>query len=114
MPIDSDYVLGTHDEEIARLRTQTQVWRPDQLGAWGRAGISRGSRIVDFGAGPGYATCDAAEIVGRQGHVTAVERSPQFVAFARRQSERRELSWVSFVQADLVADDLALPGFALP
>jgi SAM-dependent methyltransferase len=113
MPIDSDYVLGTHDEEIARLGTQHQVWRPYMLDAWIRAGITRGSRIVDFGAGPGYAACDAAEIVGRQGHVTAVERSPQFLAFARRQSERRELSWVSFVQADLVADDLALTGFDL-
>lgn len=113
MPTDSDYVLGTHAEEIARLGTQHQVWRPHMLDAWARAGITRGSRVVDFGAGPGYATCDAAEIVGRPGHVTAIERSPQFLDYARRQSERREISWASFIQADLVDDDLALTGFDL-
>src|SRR5580658_842107 len=97
MPTDTDYVLGTHNEEIARLGLQHQVWRPHMLDAWARAGMTRGSRVVDFGAGPGYATCDAAEIVGREGRVTAVERSPAFLEFARRQIERREISWVSFV-----------------
>jgi ubiquinone/menaquinone biosynthesis C-methylase UbiE len=113
MAIETDYVLGTHDEEIARLGTQHQVWRPHMLDAWTRAGITRGSRMVDFGAGPGYATCDAAEIVGRHGQVTAVERSPEFLNYARRQIERRDISWVSFVSADLIVDDLPLTGFDL-
>jgi ubiquinone/menaquinone biosynthesis C-methylase UbiE len=113
MTTESDYVLGTHDEEIARLGTQHLVWRPYMLDAWTRAGITRGSRMVDFGAGPGYATCDAAEIVGRDGNVTAVERSPHFLDYARRQIERRQISWVSFVQADLVSDDLPVKGFDL-
>jgi len=43
MPLDSDYVLGTHDEEIARLGIQHQVWRPHMLDAWARAGMTRGS-----------------------------------------------------------------------
>jgi SAM-dependent methyltransferase len=111
MRMNSDYVLGTHDEEIARLGTQHQVWRPHMLDAWSRAGITRGSRMADFGAGPGYATCDAAEIVGPAGHVAAIERSAQFLDYARRQSERREISWVSFVQADLIDDEFALTGF---
>jgi protein-L-isoaspartate O-methyltransferase len=111
--IGTDYVLGTHDDEIARLGTQHQVWRAHMLDAWTRAGITRGSSLVDFGAGPGYATCDAAEIVGREGRVTAVERSPAFLEFARRQIERRGISWVSFVAADLISDDLPLSGFDL-
>jgi hypothetical protein len=35
--------------------------RPERrwiLDAWTRAGITRGSNLVDFGAGPGYATCE--------------------------------------------------------
>jgi ubiquinone/menaquinone biosynthesis C-methylase UbiE len=111
--IRTDYVLGTRDDEIARLGTQHQVWRAHMLDAWTRAGLTRGSSLVDFGAGPGYATCDAAEIVGREGRVTAVERSPAFLEFARRQIERRDMPWVSFVAADLVSDDLALSGFDL-
>src|SRR5579863_8753651 len=97
MDSKTDYVLGTHDEEIARLGTQHQVWRPHMLDAWGRAGLTRGSSMVDFGAGPGYATCDAAEIVGPQGRVTAVERSAAFLEHASRQVQRRDLSWVSFI-----------------
>ena len=96
MTLDSDYVLGTHDEEIARLGIQHQVWRPHMLDAWARAGMTRGSRVVDFGAGSGYATCDAAEIVGPEGQVTAIERSPHFLEFAGREMRRRNLSWISW------------------
>jgi SAM-dependent methyltransferase len=113
MTLDSDYVLGTHDEEIARLGIQHQVWRPHMLDAWARAGMTRGSRVVDFGAGPGYATCDAAEIVGPGGQVTAIERSPHFLEFAGREMRRRNLSWVSFIESDLMADGLNLTGFDL-
>ena len=35
---DRDYVLGTHDEEIARLGLQHRVWRPMVLECWYRAG----------------------------------------------------------------------------
>jgi ubiquinone/menaquinone biosynthesis C-methylase UbiE len=111
MTLDTDYVLGTHDEEIARLGIQHQVWRPHMLDAWARAGMTRGSRVVDFGAGPGYATCHAAEIVGPRGHVTAVERSPHFLAFAVREMQRRNMSWISFIESDLMADGLSLAGF---
>lgn len=75
MTID-DYVLGTHDAEIARLGLQHRVWRPHMLGAWMSAGMTSGSRVIDFGAGPGpgFAALDAAEIVGPRGEVVAIDR----------------------------------------
>ncbi|MGH8442569.1 MAG: SAM-dependent methyltransferase, partial [Nevskiaceae bacterium] len=57
---ERDYVLGTHDEEIARLGLQHELWRPRMLAGWDRAGFKEGMRIVDVGAGPGYATVDLA------------------------------------------------------
>ena len=66
---DSDYILGTHDEEVARLGLQHRVWRTVALDCWSRAGITAGSKVVDVGAGPGYATVDLAEIVGPTGEV---------------------------------------------
>jgi SAM-dependent methyltransferase len=111
MTHDTDYVLGTHNEEIARLALQHQVWRPHMLDAWARAGMTRGSRVVDFGAGPGYATCDSAEIVGSGGQVTAIERSPYFLEFARQEIKRRNLSWIHFVESDLMADGLSVAEF---
>ena len=66
-----DYVLGTHDGEVARLGLQHRVWREAMFAAWRRAGIRTGWRVVDVGAGPGYATLDLAELVGASGEVLA-------------------------------------------
>ena len=78
MGTDRDYVLGTHDEELARLGLQHRVWRPVVLDCWQTAGLTVGKRVLDVGAGPGYATVDLAEIVGPTGEVVALERSRNF------------------------------------
>jgi SAM-dependent methyltransferase len=103
---DRDYVLGTHDEEIERLGLQHRVWRPTVLDCWQRAGISLGSRVLDVGAGPGYAALDLAEIVGRDGSVVAVERSARFVAAARAQAKARGLAQLTVHELDLMTDEL--------
>jgi ubiquinone/menaquinone biosynthesis C-methylase UbiE len=109
----NDYVLGTHNAEISRLGLQHRVWRPHMLDAWQRAGMTSGSRVVDIGSGPGYATLDASEVVGPDGEVVGVERSSNFLSFARRQIERREISSVRFLECDLNKDALELTGFDL-
>jgi SAM-dependent methyltransferase len=102
MSTASDYVLGTHQAEITRLGLQHQVWRPYVLDAWSRAGMTRGSKVIDLGAGPGHATADAADIVGPGGTVIALERSPHFLDFARQATKRRETPWVQVVECDLM------------
>jgi len=109
----NDYVLGTHDGEISRLGLQHQVWRPHMLDAWMRAGMTSGSKVVDFGSGPGYASLDAAKIVGPAGEVVGLERSARFLCFARRQLERQETSRVRFLECDLIEDAIELSGFDL-
>jgi SAM-dependent methyltransferase len=99
-----DYLLGTRDDEIERLGLQHRVWRPEVLACWRRAGITRGSRVLDVGAGPGYATMDLAEIVGPSGRVVALERSARFLAAAREACARRGLSNVEFHETDLMAE----------
>jgi SAM-dependent methyltransferase len=81
--MSTDYVLGTHAAELERLGLQHRVWRSVVLAAWHRAGLTTGQRVLDIGAGPGYATADLAEIVGPSGKVVALERSPQFVEAIR-------------------------------
>lgn len=103
---DADYVLGTHDEEVARLGLQHRVWRPLATDCWRRAGITTGSRIVDIGAGPGYATIDLAEIVGPTGEVLAIERSARFLEVAKQACAARSLSQVRFQSADLMEETL--------
>jgi SAM-dependent methyltransferase len=107
---EADYVLGTNDEEIDRLGLQHRVWRPVVTECWQRVGITHGWRVLDVGAGPGYATADLAEIVGPTGSVLGVERSARFLEAARERCRRRGLSNVEFREADLMEISLGQLG----
>jgi len=76
----ADYILGTHDEEIARLALQHSAWRNDALAAWRTAGFRPGQTILDVGCGPGFATLDLAGSAGSDGRVIAIDKSPRFLA----------------------------------
>jgi SAM-dependent methyltransferase len=101
---ERDYVLGTEDDEVARLGLQHRVWRPRMLDAWARAGISIGQSVLDVGSGPGYATADLAEIVGPKGKVLAIEQSQRFLASLSARVERHRLSNVDALEADVTGD----------
>jgi ubiquinone/menaquinone biosynthesis C-methylase UbiE len=97
-----EYVLGTHDAEVARLGVQHQAWRETVLEAWRRAGLQTGDRAIDVGAGPGWATWDLAEAVGPTGEVLAVERSERFVSVLKQETAHRGLRNVAIRAADLM------------
>ncbi len=104
--MDRDYVLGTHDQELARLGLQHRVWRPVVLDCWQRAGITVGKRVLDIGAGPGYAAVDLAEIVGPTGEVVALERSHNFVTAMQERCRVRSISNVKIHELDLMTGQL--------
>lgn len=106
---ETDYLLGTHDQEVARLGLQHRVWRPRVLDAWRRAGVTEGLRVIDAGAGPGWASLDLAEIVGAEGQVIALERSRRFLDHLNSASRQRGLSSVVRTHnLDLVTDTLPI------
>jgi SAM-dependent methyltransferase len=107
---EQDYVLGTHTEELHRLGLQHHVWRPWMLNALRRAGVTVGSRVVDVGAGPGFATLDLAEMVGDGGEVVSVERSARFCAALLDALSRRGMSNVRVHELDLMADPIPVTG----
>ena len=108
---DRDYLLGTHDDELNRLGIQHRFWRPAVLDCWHRAGITVGSRVLDIGCGPGFATVDLAELVGPAGEVVAVERSARFVQATTAACRQRGLAHVRVHELDLMADPLPVRGF---
>ena len=108
---ERDYVLGTHDEEVSRLGLQHRVWRPTVLECWKQARITVGSKVLDVGAGPGYATTDLAEIVGPTGEVVAVERSSKFVQATTERCRARALTNVEIHELDLMTDELPGVGY---
>ena len=103
---ERDYILGTGDDEVARLGLQHHVWRPRMLECWRNAGITAGSHVMDVGAGPGYATVEFAELVGSSGKVIALERSGRFLRSAEEACERRGLSNVQFREIDLMIESV--------
>ncbi len=103
---DRDYILGTHDAEIARLKLQHSVWRPRMLDAWRRAGITQGQTVIDIGSGPGYAALELAEIVGPNGTVIAAERSGRFIDTLRANAAARGLANIKTVEADITEQPL--------
>ncbi len=108
---ESDYVLGTHDDEVARLGLQHRIWRSVVTDCWHRAGITHGWRVLDVGAGPGYATADLAEIVGPSGAVLGIERSARFLEAARERGARRGLTNVELREGDLMEVSLGNLGY---
>ncbi|MGZ8363346.1 MAG: methyltransferase domain-containing protein [Caulobacteraceae bacterium] len=107
---DRDYLLGTHDAEIARLALQHRVWRPRVLDAFRRAGITSGSRVIDAGAGPGWCSLDLADIVGPSGRIQALERSERFLEHLSEAARERHLDNIETHNLDLVTDDLPVSG----
>ena len=110
MTHDRDYVLGTHDQEIARLALQHRVWRARALDAWRRAGFTVGQTLLDIGCGPGYATLDLAEIVGPSGRVIAMDRSRRFLDALEAARAPRGLDNIQAHELDLDEADLPAAG----
>jgi SAM-dependent methyltransferase len=108
MSTERDYVLGTHDEEIARLGLQHRVWRTRVLDAWRRAGFVAGQTLLDVGCGPGWASLDLAEIAGPGGHVHAVDRSRRFLDALEAAARARGIESIETHERDL--DNGELPG----
>ena len=108
---EQDYILGTHDREVARLGLQHRVWRSVVTECWLRVGLTHGCRVLDAGAGPGYATADLAEIVGPTGTVLGIERSARFLEVARARCRDRGLKNVEFREGDLMELSLGALNF---
>jgi SAM-dependent methyltransferase len=65
------------------------------------AGIRPGMRVLDLGCGAGDVAFAAAGLVGPDGSVVGVDRSPDALARARLRAGQRGLAQVQFVQGDV-------------
>ena len=105
MKNNKDYFLGTDLIELERLKLQHDIWKPYVLEAWKRAGISSGSKVIDIGAGPGYASFDLSEIVGLSGEVYAIERSSNFTNYISHKVESENIKNIKTFNLDLMVDE---------
>jgi len=110
---DSSYLLGTHTEELERLRFQHELWRPSAEEAWQRAGITTDARVLDVGAGPGFAALDLARIVGPTGRVLGLELSEAYVAAGQAMALNEPVPQLELRQHNLLCDPWPAEGFDL-
>ena len=100
---DSGYQFGTGigAEELDRLEAQGAALVPATRMIFAEAGIRPGMRVLDIGCGAGDVTFVAADLVGPDGFVVGVDRSPDALARARLRAEQRGLTQVQFVEGDI-------------
>lgn len=95
------YQLGSDEYELARLDLQGRALAPATRALFAAAGLGPGMRVLDLGCGAGDVAFVAAELVGRDGLVVGLDRSPQAVARARIRAGQRGLRQVQFVEGDI-------------
>jgi SAM-dependent methyltransferase len=100
---DPGYQFGTGigDDEVARLEIQGAALAPATRMIFAEAGIRSGMRVLDLGCGAGDVTFVAADLVGPDGYVVGVDRSPDALARARLRAGQRGLAQVRFVEGDI-------------
>ena len=100
---DSGYQLGTGigENEVTRLEAQGAAIAPATRMIFAEAGIRPGMRVLDLGSGAGDVAFVAADLVGPDGCVVGVDRSPDALARARLRAAQRGLTQVQFVEGDI-------------
>lgn len=98
------YVLGESETEHSRLRDQSVVLDPLTRQLLIEAGITEGMSVLDIGTGAGDVAVIAADLVGPDGHVLAVDRNPEALEGARNRLGHRQE--IEFAEADLGTLDL--------
>jgi ubiquinone/menaquinone biosynthesis C-methylase UbiE len=97
----SEYLLGTSDEELARLRFQQEVWGDVSERFLDRLEIGAGMRVLDAGCGPGLMSLELRERVGASGSVLAVDVSARWEETLRGELAERGVDNVEFRRSRL-------------
>jgi SAM-dependent methyltransferase len=98
---DSGYELGSAEDELARLELQGRALAPTTRMIFAAAGLRPGMRVLDLGCGAGDVTFAAADLVGPEGSVVGVDRSPDALARAWLRAQQQGLAQVEFVEGDI-------------
>ncbi len=102
-----EYLLGTNEAELERLRFQHGVWGGVTNALFDRLNVGHGWKCFDVGAGPGFVAEDLRQRVGDLGEVTLLEPSEFFLH--RFETERRTRGWKNVICVHGTAEEARLP-----
>jgi arsenite methyltransferase len=100
---DLDYPDELANVPEAAVESFAGVANPWQLGR-----LNPGECVLDLGSGAGTDSLVAAQMVGKQGHVTGIDMTRAMLAKARSAAAEMSLSNVEFVEGE--AERLPFPG----
>ncbi|MEM0129406.1 MAG: methyltransferase domain-containing protein [Thermoplasmata archaeon] len=97
----------SREEAVAVLESPDRRATQNPVALWDAVGLRPGETVVDVGAGTGFFALPAAERVGPEGRVYAVDLSAELVALIEERARRRGLPAVRVVQS--TPDRIPLP-----
>lgn len=109
----SEYVLGTGEHELERLRFQNEVWGPVTERFLDRLAVPPGARVLDVGSGPGFALRALRERAGASGSVTALDAADDWTAHVEAQIREHRWENVTLLRGDVREVELPAGGFDL-
>lgn len=107
------YALGHDQPELDRLIFQGRFIGDLTGHMLHLAGLKPGMRVLDIGCGAGDVSFLARSIVGPEGAIIGVDRSPEAVALAEQRAQNAQLPNVQFIASDLDTLTLDQPVDAL-
>jgi len=104
----SGYALGHAEDELDRIINHTRFFGDLTEHVLHLAGLAPGMRVLDVGCGPGDVVFLAARLVGPQGSVIGVDKSPEALELAQQRAAAVGLTNVHFLIQDLSDAELVL------
>jgi SAM-dependent methyltransferase len=95
------YILGHSPLEIRRLIEQAAIVQRTTERLLRRAGIGRGTRVLDVGCGAGDVALLAGQLTGQAGVVVGIDRNAEVLALARERAKELGYQHVTFTLASL-------------
>lgn len=94
-------ILTHTSSELERLIEQARFFGDLTEHVFRLAGIQPGMRLLDIGCGTGDVSILAARLVGPEGEVIGVDKSPVAIEIARQRGKAAGLTNIRFMPADL-------------
>jgi ubiquinone/menaquinone biosynthesis C-methylase UbiE len=104
----SGYALGHAEDELDRIINVARYFGDLTEHVLHLAGLAPGMRVLDVGCGPGDVVFLAARLVGPEGTVIGVDKSPEAIELAQQRADAAGLTNVQFVAQDLSDAELVL------